>query len=129
MNKNQGEWDWCKFHSPFLKIGVKMSSVPAANLKEDMSNHTLEELYRHRSLLFINLALKNKKESQWRKDPETPGWFLLYLETKAGQISYHIQNSFLFLVKDAIDETEESVYDGHTNEDVIMRLQYQAAKS
>jgi len=63
--------------------------------------HTIEELYEHRNLLFLALCSIDPKRCWWREDPETPGWFLLYMETGqiAGQLSYHLPDKYKFFVE------------------------------
>lgn len=88
--------------------------------------HTFNELYDHRNLLFINLCLVRPQWARWKLDYE--GWFCLYLELPTGQISYHIQDKYLPLVKDKISQYLEgnldgvSYYDGHTSKVVLERL-------
>lgn len=98
-------------------------------VNEDISDgyHTFNELYEHRNLLFINLCLAHKEKSFWKKDQNTAGWFVLYLETPSGQISYHIQEYFRPLLKD-ITEDPQHEWDGHKSDDVIFRLRNEALK-
>ena len=91
--------------------------------------HTIEELYDHRNLLFINLCLSNQDKSYW-KHGDVDGWFILYYDIDSGQqISYHIPNKYIKLIDKKIikikDNTE--VWDGHTSKDVLDRLNRNAS--
>lgn len=90
---------------------------------DDISDgyHTFGELYDHRCLLFINLCLLRLDWAAWR--PDYKGWFCLYLETPAGQISYHIPDKFLSLVSSKIKRDDEYKWDGHTSSVVAIRLE------
>lgn len=92
--------------------------------------HTIEELYEHRNLLFINfvLAVKDKYEVLWRSDDYTPGWFIVYVELPTGQISYHLPDNYHEYIKD-FPEASDSYWDGHTSEDVQRRLHENTIKT
>ena len=82
--------------------------------------HTFNELYDHRCLLWINLC--NLMPEKCYLVPEhLLGWFLLGMETKEGQISYHCPNKFYDLINIRISK-ERPKYDGHMSKDVIKRL-------
>ncbi len=82
--------------------------------------HTFDELYEHRCLLFINLALQWRRDcSYWR--PHYEGWPLLGIVTSKGQITYHVPEKFLPLFKDKIKEGGPE-FDGHTSQDVVERM-------
>lgn len=82
--------------------------------------HTFNELYDHRCLLWINLC--NLMPEKCYLVPEhLLGWFLLGMETKEGQISYHCPNKFYDLINIRISK-EHPKYDGHMSKDVIKRL-------
>lgn len=92
--------------------------------------HTIGELYEHRCLLFLYLCLqvRSKFESNetapvfWKEDVNTNGWFLLYLITQYGQISYHLPNKFKYLDNEVLEKKQDAVWDGHKPSDVIDRL-------
>jgi len=95
----------------------------------DMSDgyHTFNELYDHRCLLFINLALLLLPHRRvYKIDPEFEGWFCLYLETTSGQISYHIPSKYLFLIEENTKRDDNYKWDGHTSKTVIERLNLMA---
>lgn len=87
--------------------------------------HTFNELYEHRHALFINVVLahhdiafktwKNDKGEVW------DGWFILGMNTAYGQITYHLPESYWERIP--VNEVERnSDYDGHTDKDVLERL-------
>ncbi len=88
--------------------------------------HTFDELYAHRCILFVNLCLMQPEKCAWRNDYD--GWFVLYLETSSGQISYHIPHKNLCLIEGKIKCDPEHKFDGHTSSDVVFRLECEASK-
>ena len=61
-------------------------------------------------------TLKNKEGKEWN------GWFILGLNTKEGQITFHLPISYWGEL-DNIKTIEKNInYDGHTSEDVLNRL-------
>lgn len=82
--------------------------------------HTFAELYDHRCLLFLIHAMRFPNEFVWKPDYE--GWFCLYWESKAGQISYHLPMKFLPLLQKYIRRDDNHKWDGHTSKDVVLRL-------
>lgn len=88
--------------------------------------HTIEELYDHRSLLYITLAneVAHKYNVSYKLD-DYPGWFVLYIELPTGQISYHIREKYFDLVcenPNIARQLSTSHWDGHTSKNVIERL-------
>lgn len=81
--------------------------------------HTFDELYEHRVLLWINLC-QMLEAGTYVVEDHFEGWFLLGLETRFGQVSYHCPNKYLDLVKKFPRKQVE--WDGHTPNDVIKRL-------
>ena len=89
----------------------------------DMSDgyHTFDELYEHRVLLYLNLCLHAPDMCAFKCDYED--WFCLYLESPCGQISYHLPNKYLDVVKKhGIKEDPTYKWDGHDSKKVIERL-------
>ena len=84
--------------------------------------HTFDELYKHRHALFIKLCLIHNEQCLWRYDENIAGWFILYWNSYHGQISYHLPIEYLTYIKFDIKETKESIWDGHSSNDVIERL-------
>jgi len=89
--------------------------------------HTFAELYEHRCLLFVNLALRMKhiafRTRRNDKREEWPGWFILGLNTSAGQITYHVPDKMWPLTNDIREIEYNADYDGHTSKDVLTRLE------
>lgn len=83
--------------------------------------HTFDELYDHRCLLYVHICQINHKICSWRPDFE--GWFVLYLNSFAGQISYHVPNKYLPLVEPIIPRNDNEFFDGHKSPDVLRRLE------
>ena len=88
--------------------------------------HTLDELYEHRNLLFLCLcrALSHSLDFYKAKDPNTDGWFVVYLMFESGQISYHLPDKYWKYLDDVETVEYGSIYDGHTSEDVLERLEH-----
>lgn len=116
-----------------------MMEVPEDLGKFSDGYHTFDELYDHRCLLFLSLlkciassgdysqyypwySLKHSDDSVW------DGWFITGIHkndlNKSEQISYHIPVKFLELADKTgawfVDNAPE--WDGHTSEDVLVRL-------
>jgi hypothetical protein len=88
--------------------------------------HTVSELYAHRMLLFIAL-IKHNKEISWKSRLNSDGncWEGLFVAgidfPSVGQITYHITNNFWNMLDD-ISTIEKAKWDGHSPDDVIIRL-------
>lgn len=89
--------------------------------------HTFDELYEHRCLLFLNLCLANSANCFWK--PDFDNWFALYWESPSGQISYHLPNKFLPILKGKIKRDDDHIWDKHLSSDVIFRLTDMAIKA
>ena len=97
---------------------IKIENIERNSISD--GHHTFQELYDHRALLFIFLCLQNKNECVWKYSDED--YFLLYYKSKYGQISYHIENKYLYLIKDIIKNDPHYKFDGSTPGSVIARL-------
>lgn len=88
--------------------------------------HTFDELYEHRIALFIALAKWCEWES-WYLYDDGDEWFCMFLETPAGQVSYHLPVRLLEKVKTfALNGGHHSVsnkWDGHPPARALERLQ------
>ncbi len=86
--------------------------------------HTFNELYEHRHLLFINVALAHKANAfkTWKnhKGEEWEGWFILGINTKFGQITYHLPEQYWPLNVKEVESNAD--YDNHQSGDVLDRL-------
>lgn len=83
--------------------------------------HSLDDLYEHRNLLFIQLCLNSPMPVWIKKEEDYSGYFCLYMKLISGQISYHIPNKYRYLVEDRATAHPEQ-WDGHTSLDVVQRL-------
>ena len=90
--------------------------------------HTFGELYDHRCMLFINLCLAHPTRCAWKEDEGTPGWVLLYWESPCGQVSYHVPERLLLTFCGEIKQNDNYTWDGHTSNDVLLRLRGAACK-
>jgi hypothetical protein len=91
----------------------------------DMSDgyHTFDELYDHRCLLFINWMISDGAPGIAKVVEEHfEGWDLIFCQTSAGQISYHVPNKFRELYKMLNRVPSNPEFDGHTSADVVERL-------
>lgn len=87
--------------------------------------HTMDELYEHRNLLFVNFCLQVPDKCAWKRDAQKD-WFILYAELESGQVSYHLPGSMIPLVAGKIDESPGYCWDGSGPEDSITRLRKEA---
>lgn len=104
-----------------MSTGQKTFHIVDGDISD--GHHTFGELYDHRCVLFAVLCLMTYRQRPdlCRRGPVTDGWFVLYLETLHGQVSYHLPGRYLELVA-PIPEDPLYVFDGHTKEDVFRRL-------
>ena len=86
--------------------------------------HSFNELYEHRYVLFLSFAKGNPGAFKTRRDDsgeEWSGWFILGINTRHGQISYHLPEKYWDMID--VDEVERNLdYDGHSASDVLERL-------
>lgn len=87
--------------------------------------HTFNELYRHRTVLFLCLCAENR-EIAWKSRQHSdgsmyPGMFIAGIKTPFGQATYHCENQYwdCFEVKQLECAPP---FDGHTPEDAIQRI-------
>ncbi len=96
--------------------------------------HTFDELYEHRTYLFIALCkilsstYYRTKYPIWRSQYDSEGnniagWFIMGIGNKDSgmQITYHLRSSKWHEVDFAITH-ERAPWDGHTSKDVLGRL-------
>ena len=88
--------------------------------------HTFSELYDHRCLLWVNFLLLNKANAfiTLRDDSgnKIDGWFIAGINTKYGQITYHLPSIYWKLLSDIKETNTNFDYDGHTPKDTLNRL-------
>lgn len=113
-----------------------LESVVIPEIREAQDSdgyHTFDELYRHRSALFLALchglaANPYGIHDVWRTKTHSdgtsfPGMFVLGIGSRAGrQITYHMDMEYWERCDwaETLDRAPE--FDGHTSEDVIERL-------
>lgn len=88
--------------------------------------HTFGELYEHRYMLFLHI-LRQNPERAWRSDLHDDGTmfddsFIAGLETKNGQISYHLPNRLKSQFEQIKQLEKAPAWDGHNSDDVLVRL-------
>lgn len=95
--------------------------------------HTFNELYEHRSVLFIALMAAHPKISWYserhHKGSEVemyPGMFIAGMNIPTGQISYHLErNKWLYAVSGILGPDPKEYppkWDGHSPRDVVNRI-------
>jgi len=89
--------------------------------------HTFRELYDHRFALFIALCSMIDQpvyRARLNKDGKGyDGWFVAWIETKQGMISYHLPDKYWGNFEGfSIEKPTCDTYDGHTSQDAIERL-------
>lgn len=87
--------------------------------------HTFQELYDHRSKLFIalcrvypNLAWKSSKHADGTM---YAGMFIAGINTPMGQSTYHFEDAYWNMLDVKVLDTAP-VWDGHTSDDAIERI-------
>lgn len=95
------------------------------------SCHTFNELYHHRSLLFLSLCITSFKSKAWKsllhhdneKDPMYSGMFIMGIDTPYGQASYHFDIDPYWSMSKGVKELDRAPeFDGHTPDQAIERI-------
>ena len=111
------------------RIILKEKTNNNINAKEISDGyHTFGELYKHRIILFCvlcntykDISWKSKKHFDEENDSMFNGSFIAGINTPDGEITYHIKLDYWDLFD--ITELEHAPkYDGHTSDDVLVRL-------
>lgn len=84
-----------------------------------MTEVQLMSAYRERAHLVAHLAAVYP--SAIGTDPMTPGWPVVYVETAAGQLSWHISPDDMALFDHVVRSSSVS-WDGHTTDEKYGRL-------
>ena len=92
--------------------------------------HTFDELYHHRSMLFLALCLTAFKDKAWKSllheeggDPMYNGMFIMGVETPYGQATYHYDiDPYWEKAKNVKEVYHAPKFDGHTPNDAIDRI-------
>lgn len=111
------------------KITIEVSDLS----KVSDGYHTVAELYDHRQLLWIALALQpDFAATSFLIRDHLEGWDLIvhhdYREQTQeqpylhGDMSYHVQIKFRPLYEGKLTEVAKYTWDGHTSNDVLTRL-------
>lgn len=109
----------------FVCKGLDKGMVIEGDFEASDSYHTFSEIYAHRIMLFIAL-MKSYKDISWKSrlhddGSSYDGWFIGGMNLPSGVITYHIPDSYWSILDD-INTIEKSLYDGHTADDVLKRL-------
>lgn len=79
--------------------------------------------YRERARLVAFLAAAHPSRLQQADDVAEPGWFVVYVDTPAGQLSWHIHPDDLELFDHVeLDRAGEVAWDGHDTDAKYARL-------
>ena len=112
-----------------LLVGDKPNILilPRPATETSDGDHTYDDLYQHRSLLFIGLlSLSNNGWYSERHHDGSgyDGWFIAGMElTEGKQITYHLPNKYLDMCALHLKHLEYAPeWDGHKAEDVLDRL-------
>jgi hypothetical protein len=88
--------------------------------------HTFDELYEHRTALFIALMYAYPHLSWWSKlhdDGGYPnGYVLCGMDLPTGQVTYHVKEDYIPSLCGIYHYVLSPKYDDHTSEDVVSRL-------
>ena len=88
--------------------------------------HTFDELYEHRSYLFILLMLNNPEISWIAKKHNDgtmyKGYFVAGMDLPTGTVTYHFPESMWKLMRSIKKFLIAPEWDGHTPSDVVKRL-------
>lgn len=109
------------------KASKQIVAVPSAGVGEVSDGfHTFNELYSHRTELFI-LLMKQNYPKAWRSKVHEDGsmfegYFIAGIKTPAGDISYHLEEKYWDSLNGMITLEAAEAFDGHTSEDVAKRL-------
>jgi len=100
------------------------AGVEAGNVSDGF--HTFNELYAHRVSLFMLILMMNKdkafKTYKNKEGEEWKGWCIVGLDTKYGQITYHIPDKHYDSLKGITEKERNHDYDGHDADEVQKRL-------
>ncbi|MFV2198444.1 hypothetical protein [Nocardiopsis sp. LOL_012] len=84
----------------------------------------VDDLYRERAHLAAYLAARHPSRTAYN-DPQSPGWPVLYVNTPAGQLTWHLAQDDLDLfshVPVVAPDDPAAQWDGHTTGEKYRRL-------
>lgn len=90
------------------------------------------DIYRERAHLLAYMASLTASALVFGADPDEPDWPVLFVETSAGQMSWHIAPKDVDLFDhvtryDASSSNPGPVWDGHSTDDKYVRLRRHVA--
>lgn len=90
--------------------------------------HTFNELYEHRVRLFSSLMHAHRESAWWSHThfdgSQWEGWIIAGIETSAGMVTYHLPVTEIAYLPEGTEIERAHEWDGHTAEDVLVRLAY-----
>ena len=95
---------------------------PAALAAEPGAGEGLDAAYHERNAVVAALIRTNGWRCWITAADDAPGWWLVYAETPAGQVSWHVSNDDVDLFSSWVPVTIETGWDGHTTEEKYRRL-------
>ena len=118
------------YNSLLTDIQHQINSIPTSQSVGELSDryHTFNELYDHRAKLFIALCRTSFKNIAWKSllhDDGTmfPGMFIVGVDTKYGQATYHYDiNPYWAMFKGIKELDKAPKWDGHTPSEAIERI-------
>jgi len=117
----------CELEGEIKKVTYKKNKmIVEGDLTVTDTYHSFDELYAHRIMLFI-AVMKNNKELSWRSRQHSDGssfddWFIAGMRLPTGDVTYHIPDRFWGMLDDITTEEKAPDWDGHTADDVVIRL-------
>lgn len=118
----------------FLKVPIEHNLIRAEGEDLEVSDgyHTMDELYKHRIVLYIALCRQLQAPNGpkvWRSRLHSDGssyegWFIMGVGDRPGkQITYHIPLEYWVPTNFAIYLEKAPEFDGHTSADVLERIE------
>lgn len=85
----------------------------------------LDSVYRERNRL-VAMLTRIAPRMGWgtwmRGDEDDPGWAVVYIETEAGQMSWHVSAEEAVDLFSHVDYRDDIEWDGHTDDEKYRRL-------
>lgn len=130
MSTDNQETKSVDYNSLLTDIQHQINSIPTSQSVGELSDryHTFNELYDHRAKLFIALCRTSFKNIAWKSllhDDGTmyPGMFIVGVDTKHGQATYHYDiNPYWAMFKGIKELDKAPKWDGHTPSEAIERI-------
>lgn len=105
-------------------LDLERSALPCAAPAEPGLREALDAAYRERNALVAALLRVGGYPAEVVMAPDTEGWWIVYAETPAGQVSWHISPDDMDLFRDwpVAFGSRPSPWDGHTTDEKYARL-------